>query len=384
VISVVHIITDLDRGGAETMLIRLLEAADRKRFHHSVISLTTGGALAPAISRLGIDVTGLGMRPGRISLRSLWRLVSILQNVNPDVLQTWLYHADLAGLIAGSLAGVRAIAWNIRCVELDARDHPRLLSLVLRALVFASRWPAVVISNSNEGRLAHERLGYSPRRWVTIPNGFETDVFRPDCSARREVRREFGIGDGGLLVGILARYHPMKDLATFIRAAALISRERSDVHFVAAGRGVSDNPNLLRLVSELRIERRIQLLPERADAPRFLAALDLAVSSSYSEAFPNVVGEAMACGVPCVVTDVGESRRIVADTGRVVPSRNPQRLAEAMRELLALDADSRQILGREARQRIATEFSIDRVAAQYERLYEELAGGRVIQLACDE
>jgi glycosyltransferase involved in cell wall biosynthesis len=319
-------------------------------------------------------VISLGMRPGRLNAAGLYRAFRLLRTLKPDVLQTWLYHADLAGLLAGTLARVPAIAWNIRCAALDPRDHPATLPLLLRALAWASRRPSAVVSNSAAGLRAHEQLGYRPRRWAIIPNGFDTERYKPCGTARRDFRREIGVGDDVPLVGLVARAHPMKDHATFLAAAAIVAARRPDAQFVAAGRGVPESAAIAGLVTRLGLGGRAHLLDERHDTWRVLAALDVAVSSSYSEAFPNVVGEAMACGTSAVVTDVGDSALIVGAAGRVVPPRDPKALAEAIVELLSMETAARQTLGVAGRARIIEEYSISAIASRYLRLYGELTG----------
>jgi glycosyltransferase involved in cell wall biosynthesis len=372
-IRVAHIITDLEPAGAEHMLLRLVEGAPRTHIEHAVISLTTRGPFGDRIAQAGIPVFALGMRPGRPDPRALWRLVRLLRRLRPAIVQTWLYHADFAGLLAGKLAGV-PVVWNIRCAELDPRDHPASLMTLLRALTLASRYPAAVICNSHAGQRAHERLGYAPRRWAVIPNGFDVDTFRPFPEAPIALRRELDLPADAKLIGLLARFHPMKDHATFLRAAKIVIDAKPDVHFVAAGRGVDAALSLNALLDELVLRSRVSLLPERRDTFEFLAGLDTAISSSYSEGFPNVIGEAMACGTPCVVTDVGDSAEIVRDTGVIVPPRNPAALAAGIVRVLELDDAAREALGRAARARIIAEFSIERIAAQYEALYSELTG----------
>jgi glycosyltransferase involved in cell wall biosynthesis len=372
-IRVTHLITDLDTGGAEMMLARLVEAfSANRRIESTVVSLGAPGPLADRIEAAGVRVSALGMRPGRPDPRGLWRLVRLLRRERAALVQTWLYHADLAGLLAGALARV-PVVWNIRCAELDPRDHPSSLATLLRALALASRYPAAVICNSQAGQRAHERLGYAPRRWAVIPNGFDTNVFRPCPAATSELRRELGVPDASKLVGLMARFHPMKDHPTFVGAAQVVIAAKPDVHFVAAGRGVDSSPSLQALLDDRGLRAHVHLLPERRDAPRFLAALDVAVSSSYGEAFPNVVGEAMACGTPCVVTDVGDSARIVGEAGVVVPPRDPAALAAGIARLLEMAPPARAALKAAARDRIATEFSLQRAAAQYEALYADVA-----------
>jgi glycosyltransferase involved in cell wall biosynthesis len=372
-IRVVHLITDLDIGGAEMMLARLVRSIDTSAVENIVVSLTEGGMLIDDISNSGVRVIPLGLQPGRLNIVGLYRTVRLIRRLEPDILQTWLYHADFAGLVAGNLAGVPTLVWNIRCATLDPRDHPVLLRVLRRLLALMSGRPAVVVSNSEAGVRAHQQLGYHPRRWVVIPNGFDTDLFKPDVAARREFRRELGIDESAPLVGLLARLHPMKDHATFLEAAAKVAASRPLAQFVIAGRGVRESTEVRDLITRLGIEGRIHLLPDRRDPPKILAALDVAVSSSYSESFPNVVGEAMSCGTPPVVTATGDSAVLVGDVGRVVPPRQPTALAAAILALLDLSATERIALGRAARERIVREYSLPKAASRYQQLYEELS-----------
>jgi glycosyltransferase involved in cell wall biosynthesis len=372
-VRILHLITDLDVGGAEMMLARLLGAMDRRRVENAVISLGDKGQIGARIERLGIDVSALDLKSGSATPLALWRLVQLIRRHRPDMIQTWLYHADFAGALASLVTRI-PVVWNLRCAELDRRDHPRSLPLLLKALAFLSKHPAAVVCNSSSGRASHGALGYAPRRWELIPNGFDVDAFRPQPAARGELRRELALDREAPVVGLLARFHPMKDHDTFLRAAAVVSSGRADVHFVAAGRGVAGNRTLEEAIRDLGIAARVHLLPERADAARFLAACDIVVSSSYGEAFPNVVGEAMACGVPCVATNVGDTAEIIGEAGILVPPRDPGALAAGVLHVLELDAESRARLSHAARLRIETRFALSAVAAQYERFYMELAG----------
>lgn len=243
-LTVVHVITELDRGGAEVMLCRLLERTDRHRFEHTVVSLTDAGTLGPTIRELGVPVQTLGMRRGVPDVRAVWHLARLIRQERPVVLQTWLYHADLVGLIAGRLAGIRAIVWNVRCSDMDMRQYSWSSRLTRRLLSALSAAPAAVIVNSERGRRVHERIGYRPRRWVTIPNGIDLARFQPDPQARERLRKELGLPLSARLIGMVARYDPMKDHATFLRAAAEflrngVARGQADLHSVLVGRGVT-------------------------------------------------------------------------------------------------------------------------------------------------
>ena len=375
-IRVAHVITDLEPAGAEFMLARLVESFAGTSIESVVISLGTRGPVGERIASRGVPVFSLGMRPGRPNPYALWSLIRLIRRARPAIVQTWLYHADFAGLLGGALTRVPVI-WNIRCAELDPADHPSSLTPLRHALALASRYPAAVICNSSAGQRAHEQIGYRPKRWAVIPNGFDTDAFRPQPAARSELRQELGLSAAVPLVGLLARFHPMKDQATFLNAAKQVITALPNVHIVAAGRGVDVAPSLREFVHGAGLADRVHLLPERNDSSRFLAALDVAVSSSYGEAFPNVVGEAMACGTPCVVTNVGDSAHIVGDTGVIVPPRDPSALAAGILDVLREDEAARAARGRAARARILSEFSLQQAAGRYEALYRDVTGQQV-------
>jgi len=253
--------------------------------------------------------------------------------------------------------------------------YSRLSAVLLRALARLSGWPDVVVANSKVGKAFHESLGYHPRRWAVIPNGFDVKRYRPDREARVRVRRELGCDPDTPLIGLIARYDPMKDHATFLRAASLLLRRQARARFALAGRGAeAENAVLAKTIKALGLGSAVHLLGERSDIPKIMAALDLlSMSSAFGEGSPNVVGEAMACGVPCVVTDVGDAARIVGETGKVVPPRSPEALADAWLALLALSADERARLGVAARRRIETSFALSEIVVQYEDLSEGLA-----------
>lgn len=367
-ITVLHLITSLGTGGAETMLSKLVTRSDSTRFRHVVVSLMDEGSLGASLTAHGVRVYTLGMRRGRPSLVSVIRGLSLARRVAPDVVQTWLLHADLLGTLVSSVARA-PLVWNIR-----SSFHYGLNSLPSRLCARLSGWPAVVVVNSEAGRALHARSGYHPRQWRLIPNGFDLDQFAPDVRARAQVRAELGLPDGATLIGLVARFDPLKDHQTFLQAARLFQQREPRAHFLLIGADIITANQVLRhAVEEGGLSDTVHLLGERFDIARLTAALDIATSSSYAESFPSVVGEAMACAIPCVVTDVGDSARIVGETGRVVPPRNPQALAAAWRELLELTPAERTALGHRARHRVETIFALDHVVRQYEDLYAELA-----------
>jgi len=375
-VRVVHLITGLGSGGAEMMLYKLTSRLDPARFENTVVSMTDSGSLGARFSSNGIALHTLGMRRGIPDLRRLARWRSLLAAVRPHILQTWLYHADLLGTIVRLLVPVPILAWNVRCSELDFSKYSRMTALTVRALARLSPVPDVILVNSEAGRCFHEAtLGYRPRRWELIPNGFDTDVFRPDPLAGRRLRAALEIPETSAIVGMVARYDPMKDHHNFLRAAHILHGRYPRVRFVLAGRGVvPENPTLASQIADLGLSGLVHLLGERSDVATCMPGFDVfSLSSAFGEGFPNVVGEAMACGVPCVVTDVGDAGSIVGDGRLVVPPRDAERLASAVGQILSLEPEQRRALGEAARARVVAQYSIGAIVGRYERLYSELS-----------
>jgi glycosyltransferase involved in cell wall biosynthesis len=263
------------------------------------------------------------------------------------------------------------IVWNVRCSNLQHISPMTAGSLKL--CTWLSHWPSAVIVNSEAGRAFHSALGYRPRRWLVIPNGFDLNRFGPDEAARVSVRAELGLCSDVVLIGLIGRYDLAKDHETFLRAAMHLGKDNRDVHFLLAGYGVEPtNADLCRLLHGHAIDRSVHLMGERTDIPRLMAALDITTSSSYSEGFSNVIGEAMACEVPCVVTDVGDAALIVGNTGIVVPARDPQAMAQAWGRLIDAGEETRREMGRAARRRIEQHYSLERIVRSYEDLYLSL------------
>jgi glycosyltransferase involved in cell wall biosynthesis len=245
-----------------------------------------------------------------------------------------------------------------------------LTAKLIRLGARLSAGPAAIIYNSQTSAAQHQELGYRAEKRVIIPNGFDCQVLRPDEAARKAVRAELSITDDTVLVGLVARYHPMKDHVGFLKAAAKVVRSHPQTRFVLAGTGVSPKqPELAEAIQQNELRDRVILLGERSDIPRLNNAFDIACSASWSEAFSNSIGEAMACGIPCAVTDVGDSAYIVADSGFTAPSRGPEALANAIARLIEMGTAGRQQLGTKARQRIETEFSLPAIVRRYEDLY---------------
>lgn len=377
-LRITHIITGLSTGGAETMLYKLLAGLRDAASGWQVISLSGIGAVGERIQELGVRVEALGMKPGRPDGAALLRLARRLRAARPHAVQTWMYHADLVGGLAARLASI-PVVWGIRNSTLDARYSKRSTIWTVKLCARLSGWlPARIISCSEVARQVHIGLGYTAHQISVIPNGFDTRLFRPDASAGAALRAGLGLPPETYLIGLVARFDPQKDHPSFIQAAARLHTHLPEAHFILAGDGITwQNNELSGWIENAGLRNCFHLLGRREDMPRLTAALDIASSSSaYGEAFSNALGEAMACGVPCVATDVGDARLIIGESGRVVPPRDPQKLAGAWLEVLRLPPGERLALGLAARRRVEEHFSLEQVAQEYLRLYQTVAGQR--------
>lgn len=375
-ISVLCLITALTGGGAEMMLYRLMSRLNRTKFNAQVVSMIGLGPVGEKIRALGIPVRSLEMSQGLPNPLAVLRLVRWLRCDKPDVIQTWMYHADLLGGLAARLAGGIPVSWGIRHSDLSLEGNRRLTLLTVKACAPISRWlPTKIVCCSEASRQVHSAVGYAAEKMIVIPNGIDPELFRPNPKARGTIRRTLGIADEAPVIGMVGRFHPQKDHYNFVQAAQYLSRSMPDVRFLLCGEDVTwENEELVKWINDAGIHERVFLLGKRDDIPELTAAFDIASLSSMGEGFPNVVVEAMACGVPCVVTDVGESARIVGDVGVSVPRRDPQALANAWLKVLTMDGDDRKRLGLSARERVIQHYSLTQIVSRYERLFEELAG----------
>jgi glycosyltransferase involved in cell wall biosynthesis len=378
--KIVYITTGLYTGGAENMLYKLLSKINRERFNPVVVSLMDHGTVGDRIASLGVPVYTIGMKSGMPTPAAIWKLIRTMRQLKPDLIQGWMYHGNLAALVAKFFSSPKIpVLWGIRCSVYSLALQKRMTASIIKFCAALSRFTTEIVFVSQIAKKQHETLGYPSEKNSVIPNGFETSLFTPSSEARLNVRSELGLAETSFLIGLIARYHPMKDHTNFLHAAALLLKSYPDVHFVLVGREVhTENKVLKNLIQDLGISQHIHLLGERRDMNRLTAALDIACSASaYGEGFPNVIGEAMSCGVPCAVTDVGDSGWIVGNTGRVVPPRSPEALAHAWKELIVLGSEGREILGKAARARIIECFSLDSVVHQYESLYESALAKKV-------
>lgn len=371
--KILHVISGLGTGGAETMLYRLLSTVTNDADEHRVVCLGQSGAIGEQIKALGIAIDELAGR-GRFSApRVTLAATRIAREFCPDIIQGWMYDGNLAAWWMAKRCKGR-LAWNIRHSIANIAREPLDLQLSIRLGAWFSGRPDVIIYNSHTAADQHHALGYSSAHTRILPNGFDTSVFKPDAEARARIRAELGIPADAWLIGMIARYHPMKDHTNFIQAAGEVLKTIPDVHFLLAGSGMTpDNKVIVDAARQTGITVRLHLLGERRDVPAITAALDVAVSSSaWGEGFSNVLGEAMACGVPCVATDVGDARQLLGNAQVVVPPQQKDQLSEAILKIYQLGVDDRRALGDKARTRIIENWTLEQVSRNYLRLYEEL------------
>lgn len=359
------------------MLLKVVTSMGRERWTPSVVSLLDRGTVGPRLEAAGVSLLTLGMRRGVPGPAPLWQLRRALHKLQPDLVQGWMYHGNVAANVGRVLGGRRyPVVWNVRHSMYDYRNEKWLTAVLIRLSARLSNRVDRIIYNSRRSAGQHEALGYAPDRTLVIPNGFDLDRFGPSAEARAALRTKLGLEASTVIVGLVARYHPMKGHGDFLRAAAIVSRKRPGVRFVLAGRRVDrDNRELMALARETGLENEF-FLGEVSDMAALTPALDIAcMSSAWGESFPNVIGEAMACAVPCVATDVGDSAYIVGETGKVVPAGDPEVFAGACLELIDAGDEGRGQLGTAARNRVLREFSLERIALQYDALYTELLEG---------
>ena len=368
---ILHCITSLHPDGAQHALLRLLRGLRPPGFTSLVLSLTDTLTLAPRINELGISVSSLATNRSRGLLKAGPRLCSIVREFRPDVVQGWMYHGNLLATLAGRMSpGQPTVLWNIR-TSVAAPSETKVATRAVRRLnAILSAVPNCVIYCAETSRAQHAAIGFHPMHEEVVPNGFELSRFKPDESARERLRINLGARPETVLVGNVARFHPAKDHGTLLRAVSILQNIHPEVEYVFAGPSIDvGNPILASLRAALPYPQRVHLIGPRSDIASILPAFDVYCSSSALEGFPNVIAEAMSCGVPCVATDVGASSEIIADTGSVVAPRSGAALAAAVSKILALTAEDRRALGMRARARIEQSYSIDSMVDCYKNLY---------------
>jgi glycosyltransferase involved in cell wall biosynthesis len=363
--KILFVTTDLGLGGAEAMLTRLVTAKPRIADDMTVVSLRPEDDYVEPLRAAGVTVAQLDFRRASGIATGVLDLAKLISHCRPDIVQGWMYHGDLAALVALVLSGRRRrtrLVWSIRCSDMDLRRYGAGLRAVVKTCTALSRWPDAVTANSTAGLKFHLELGYRARRTQVIPNGIDVDEFRPDVLVREAVRRELGLDDSAILIAHVARVDPMKDHDTFLAAMAQLP----DIHALLIGASTEN----------LTVPGNVSRLGRRRDVARLLPAADFIASSScFGEGFSNAVAEGMACGLPAIVTDVGDGRLIVGDTGMVVPAGDAQAMVAAIATLAQEPRAARAARGDRARSRIVENFALPVAVERFAELYASLGAG---------
>ncbi len=368
--KIMHVITGLSSGGAEAVLFRL--TTTDKQNSHQVISLMDEGIYGERLISSGIQVHTLNMPRGRVTIRGISKLYMLFKNIKPDIVQTWMYHPDLIGGILARLAGVSSVIWGIRG-PFNRELTSLQTNITIRLCALFSKWvPSMIVSNSQHAAEVHEQAGYTSNKLICIPNGYPLDRFQPDEKCSKEFRREFNINHDDILIGMVARFDPYKDHENLFSALSILSREERQIACVLVGSDMKEgNQTLVKLIEKYDVQDMITLVGLRDDIPKVMAAIDIHVLSSVAESFPNVLAEAMACGTPCITTDVGDAALIVGNTGWVVPQSDPDVLAGAIRDALSEKGNLAKWGGRKeaCRKRVVENYTLERMIKSYNKVW---------------
>ena len=371
--KLLFVINCLNFGGAERMLVRLLATKTFADDDITVVVLQSAGNLSDELRSYGHQVTHLNVTKSLTGIFKLWRLYWLICCNKPDVIHSWLYQSDLAVGLSALLPGTRPIIWSVRQTDISLA-HNQLTTIFCAKICawFSPLLPNAIITNANASRQSHVEFGYDESKIEVIPNGIDLQRFFPDPQAKLKIRSELGLWPEDLVIGIVARHNSQKNHRAFFAAANLLCEWHPNMHFLLVGAGMEkSNPDLEAMIDSNFNASRIHLLGQRSDVASVMNALDLFMLSSSGEGWPNVVGEAMACGVPCVVTDVGDAAQIVNNTGFVVPPNDPGELANAAIKFFTLPDSQRKYLSQAARRRVEKLFDIRGVATRYRAIYEE-------------
>ncbi|MFO1496837.1 MAG: glycosyltransferase [Verrucomicrobiota bacterium] len=370
---ILHVVSGLLGFGCEGVLFRVLRGS-AKDYRHAVVSLAGEGPIADDIRALGIQVRTLNMANNGSGLLRLSGLIQVLREVRPDIVQGWMYHANVLGGLCARFAGCDPVVWGLRNGAGDLTRMRRMTRFTIRVGAYLSRVvPRVILSCSRRACENHERLGYDGRKMVVIPNGYDLEHFHPDAVKREGWRRQLQVGLDVPLVGLVARWDPIKDHETFLMAARRAKEAIPRMSFLLAGKDiVPQNQALMAVLDKTGMRDKVILVGEARDVAGLMNCLDLLVLASRSEAFPNVLAEAMACGVPCASTDVGDAAHIVGDSGWIVRPGAERELSGAILAAMKEPETEKVARRRRARTRIESEFSLGRMVEAYQLVWNSL------------
>jgi glycosyltransferase involved in cell wall biosynthesis len=378
---ILHVVTGLNTGGAELLLCDLSERLEMAGFEQRVVSLLPEGPLSARIRRNGLTCLHLGLRRGRLDFSGVKALASEIRGYAPTVIHSWMYHACIYATVSSAVAAQKtALLWSIHHANLRiSANTPSTLLAATACGLLSWRKDVHITYCAESSRIAHESRGYCGKRGIFIANGYAGQKFRRCPDAGRRVREHFNVPGGKIVIGMVARYDPIKDHASFLQAAGAARRGDERLFFLLFGDGIDQsNTALMELVERNGLNGSIILGGRSDDVAASYSAMDLLVSSSRGEAFSNVICEGMLCELPCIVTNVGDSAAIAGDTGYIVAPSRPEELGKAMLTAAQLPAAVRERLGAAARERIVTKYPEESFTNRYIDAYRALSDGRCL------
>lgn len=354
------------------MLKRLIEADPITISNTVVVSLTSLGVIGESLRNQNVKIHTLNLSPlGFNTLIVLWQLIKLIRHYQPDIVQTWMYHADLLGGFAARLAGCRNVVWGIRSTAIPQGFLSVTFWLVRLCAICSHIIPCKIICCAQSAKAAHIQLGYAAHKITVISNGYDFSTFEQYSNSRAKARMEWGFNDNEIVIGVVGRFDPLKDFHNFIAAASILSAKCDNVKFLMIGRNLElSNHTLSGWIDNYGLVKNFQLVGEQLDVPFFLSAMDIFCLSSVNEAFPNVVVEAMAMGLPCVVTQAGDAADIVGNNDFVVPVKDSVSLANALLRMYDLSPEERINLGKKGSKRVREKYDIKNIRQQYEKMWE--------------
>ncbi|CAH0233953.1 glycosyltransferase [Peribacillus sp. Bi134] len=371
-IKLVHLITGLGNGGAENMLVKLISNTDADKYELLVISLLNKGVLGETIEKKGIKIYTLNMGSKGSLLIKLKKLYKIFRDEKPDILQTWMYHADFIGIFIKILFPKVKLLWNIRHSNFVKGIDKRRTVIIAKLCGLFSFIPNAIICGSNSAKKYHKKIYYKERKMFVIPNGFDTNLYSPNSKVRKDVRENLNIPIDAIVFGHVGRYHPLKNHDLILKSFYKLREINENCYLVLCGKNVDmSNERLSFLVNKYDL-KNIYLLGERTDIPNIMQCFDALLLPSKSEGFPNVIGEAMAIGVPCITSDVGDCREIISNTGYIIEEIDTINLTNALLKYIELSKDTKNSLSINARKRILDNYSISAIVKMYDHIYRKL------------
>jgi glycosyltransferase involved in cell wall biosynthesis len=360
--KVLFLIRSLNIGGAEKQLLTLVRGIDRTAIEPVIVTFYAEGELLPEFNRLKLRMYS-AEKGGRWDIiHFVLKLIKIIQSEKPDIVVAYLVAANLLSIILKPFLQPSRLIISIRHSFIRQEDYDRMATILYWLEDKLARFSDRIIVNSYTGAKMANARGIPEEKMVVIPNGIDTDRFHPDANARRETRKAYHIPDTIDVIGIIGRLDPIKDHATFFKAASKVLEEKPDVKFMVVGSGEKQfESELGELTRSLGLDDQILWIPSQKDLLGIYNTLDFSVSSSVGEGFSNVISEAMACEVPCIATDVGDSGVIIGDSGIIISPGSPDEMAMAMKRMLQMPEAHRKQLGKLARERIIAQFSVKRM-----------------------